>query len=249
MKKLYMIGVLLLIVVGFNVGMSVLTGKDLISSLFGRRSLLTNALFLGAGLAALGLAFARDFYLPFLGETVMPCSVLPVSTPEGADTKIHVNVHPGAKVMYWAAEPTNEELKGLQDWRKAYLRFRNAGVVIADESGKAELAVRSPQPYTVPTKGKLNPHIHYRVCRDDGMMERVETVFLDTATATEGFADVFVPSEDAVAIVQPESAVSEINATAQRTAAQSLMAESGALDEAEFGFHGAALDHAFESKM
>lgn len=246
MKKLYMIGAFLLLLVAVNAALSVFTGKDLIASLFGRRSLLTYALFLGVGAAAIGLAFSRDFYLPFLGETVMPCSVLSASTPEGADTKMSVQVHPGAKVMYWAAEPTNEDLKGIQDWRKAYMGFRNAGVATADAAGNVELAVRTPQAYAVPTKGKLNPHVHYRVCRDDGMMDRVETAFLNSAAPlAEGFVDVFVPETEAVAIVEPGTAVAEINATAARTAAQSLMTESGAPDEAVPGFHGATLDQAF----
>jgi uncharacterized membrane protein YuzA (DUF378 family) len=246
MKKLYMVGVLVLIIGGFNAGICLLTGKDFITSLFGRRSLLTNALFLGMGLAALVLAFSRDFYLPFLGETVMPCSVLSPSTPDGADMKMNVQVRPGAKVMYWAAEPANEELKGIQDWRKAYLGFRNAGVAVADESGRAELAVRTPQAYAVPMKGKLNAHVHFRVCGDDGMVDRVETAFLNSAAPlAEGFVDVFVPSEAEPAIVEPSAAVQEINTTAQRTAAQSLMTESGAVDEADAGFHGAALAQAF----
>ncbi len=244
MKKMYMVAVVLLIVGGFNAGVCALTGRDVISSLFGRRSLLTNALLLGMGVAALALAFMRDVYLPFLGEAVMPCSLLSPSAPEGADTKVRVHAgHPGAKVMYWAAEPKNEDLKGIQDWRKAYLGFRNAGVAIADAGGVAELAVRAPQAYAVPMKGALNPHIHYRVCRNDGMMERVETTFVAAGAveggAVEGFVADYAAGELAD-MVEPSTALAEINATAQRTAAQSLMTETGALDEAEPGFHGAA---------
>jgi uncharacterized membrane protein YuzA (DUF378 family) len=245
LKKLYMIGVLLLIAGGFNAALCIFTGKDLITSLFGRRSIMTNALFLGMGVTALLLAFCRDFYLPFLGETVMPCSVLSAQKPEGADTNANIHVTPGAKVMYWAAEPKNEDLKGLQDWRKAYLGFRNAGVAVADANGNVELSVRNPQAYSVPMKGKLNSHIHYRVCRNDGMMDRVETTFLNSdAPLPEGFVDIFVP-ETEHSIVQPATAVQEINQNAARTAAQSLMTESGAFDEAEGGFHGAALGQAF----
>ena len=147
--------------------------------------------------------------------------------------------------MYWAAEPKNEDLKGLQDWRKAYLGFRNAGVAVADANGNVELSVRNPQAYSVPMKGKLNSHIHYRVCGNDGMMDRVETTFLNSAAPlAEGFVDTFV-SETEPSIVQPATAVQEINQNAARTAAQSLMTESGAIDEAEGGFHGAALGQAF----
>jgi uncharacterized membrane protein YuzA (DUF378 family) len=247
MKKLYMVGVLLLIIGGFNTGLCVLTGNDMIRTLLGRRSILTNALFLGMGLAALGLAFCRDFYLPFLGQTVMPCSLLTEHTPEGANTSVRVHVHPGAKVMYWAAEPENTELKEIQDWRKAYLGFRNAGVTIANADGIAELKVRKPQAYSVPMKGKLESHVHYRVCGDDGMMDRVETTFLHSAAheAAEGFIDTFEVHESGPSIIEPDHAVAEINATAKKTAAESLMAESGALDEAQSVFHGAELGQAF----
>lgn len=238
-----MVGVLLLIVGGFNAGLVVLTGKDMISTLLGRRSIMTNALFLGMGIAALSLAFCRDFYLPFLGQTVMPCSLLTEHTPEGADTSVRVQVRPGAKVMYWAAEPENAELKEIQDWRKAYLGFRNAGVAIANEDGIAELKVRKPQAYSVPLKGTLEAHVHYRVCGDDGMMDRVETTFVGAA-GTEGFMDTFEAAEPP-SVIEPNHAVAEINATAKKTAAESLMAESGALDEAESMFRGAELGQAF----
>lgn len=236
MNKLYMIGALLLIVGGFNTAVALFTGKDFIASLFGRRSILTNALFFGIGLAALALAFSRDFYLPFLGQTVMPCSLLNPSTPEGADMKMNVQVRPGAKILYWAAEPANTDLKGIQDWRKAYLGFRNAGVAVADDHGVAELAVRTPQAYSVPMKGKLNAHVHYRVCGDDGMMDRVETAVLPGAGAGAAAAEGFVSNS---------SSDEEINAVAQRTAAQSLMAESGAIDESNVGRAGANLSEAF----
>jgi uncharacterized membrane protein YuzA (DUF378 family) len=241
MKKLYMVGVVLLIIGGFNAGLWALTGKDLITSFFGRRSLLTNALFLAMGVTALALAFCRDFYLPFLGETVMPCSVLPPQTPEGADTEVNVRVHPGAKVMYWATESKDAVVSGLQSWRNAYKGFQNAGVVIADAEGNAELAVRSPQAYTVPTKGKLNPHVHYRECGDDGMMKRVETAFLKAAGDDEGFIDVFESVEPAPPMIVPRDAIAEINQVAKQTAAQSLMAESGAFDEFNKKSRGADL--------
>lgn len=236
MKKLYMVGMVLLIVGGFNAGLYVISGQNLITSLFGRRSILTNALFLGMGITALALAFCRDFYLPFLGDTVAPCSVMSEQVPEGADVKVNVHVNPGAKVMYWAAE-SGTSLE-VPDWKQAYGGFQNAGVAIADADGNAELAVRTPQAYMVPSKGKLNPHVHYRECGDDGMMKRVETAFLHREN--EGFVDVFESVEPSQPRIAPKNAIAEINAVAQQTAGQSLMAESGALDESETKFGGAS---------
>ena len=118
-------------------------------------------------------------------------------------------------------------------------------MAVADANGNVDLAVRNPQAYSVPMKGKLDPHVHYRVCGNDGMMDRVETTFLNSAAPlAEGFVDTFVP-ESEPSIVQPSTAVQEINQNAARTAAQSLMTESGAVDEAEGGFGGAALAQAF----
>ena len=142
------------------------------------------------GAAALSVALARDFYLPFLGEAVMPCSVLEPKVPEKADTEVKVLLKPGDKVLYWASEPSNESMKELKDWRHAYLDYKNAGVAIADADGFAALKVRHPQPYTVPIKGNLDSHVHYRVCMHDGFIGPVKTVKLDGREMFEDYAPV-----------------------------------------------------------
>jgi len=130
--------------------------------------------------SALYLAFQQSTYLPFLGETVVPCSLLQEQTPEGANYEKRVSVQGvGRKVLFWAAEPATEYLEKLNDWRKAYLGFHNAGVTIVTADDTAVLKVRKPQPYTVPVKGRLEAHIHYRVCGDNGFLGPVQTVFLD----------------------------------------------------------------------
>ena len=152
-----------------------------ISLLFWTRSLLATVFLT---LATLYIGFRRDTYLPFLGETVMPCSLLEEQTPEHADAQVNVSgLVPGAKVLFWAAErnesePESRGLAKIKDWRRAYLAFANAGVTTADEGGHAVLRVRTPQPYTVPLKGRLEAHVHWRVCRDGGMLGPVETTVL-----------------------------------------------------------------------
>jgi uncharacterized membrane protein YuzA (DUF378 family) len=173
-KRFFMIAMFLLVLGGLNWGYAAFYGRDLVSKFAGKKAWIVYGL---VGLAALTVGFARDTYLPFLGPTVMPCSLLKDQIPEGADTTHTVQVKPGAKVLYWATEPSTEGLEELVDWRKAYLGFANAGVVTADKEGVATLHVRKPQAYTVPMK-TLEPHIHYRVCGDNGMIGRVETVFL-----------------------------------------------------------------------
>jgi hypothetical protein len=106
------------------------------------------------------------------------------------EEKIHILVKPGDKVLYWASEPANEDMDKIQDWRRAYLGYKNAGVAIADSDGFATLAVRHPQPYQVPLHGKLDAHVHYRVCMHDGFIGAVKTVKLDGKEMFEDYAPV-----------------------------------------------------------
>ena len=176
----------LLIVGALNWLIIGVAGVNVLEKLVGK--VVARILYVLVGLAALAVAFNRDTYLPFLGETVMPCSIMPQHIPKGADTSLTVNVRPGTTVLYWAAEPETEGLKKIGDWRKAYLKFMNAGVVKANAQGDAVLLVRAPQPYTVPWKGRLEPHVHFRVCGDDGMLARIKTVFVADGRV-EGFTD------------------------------------------------------------
>lgn len=232
-KKLYMLGALLLVIGGLNWGIVALTGGDLVSSLFGRGSVIARGIFFLVAVAAVFMVFKRDYYLPFLGETHVPCSVMADKVPEGADTSIGVRVRPGAKVVYWAAEPANEDLKSAVDYRAAYLEYRNAGVTTADADGNAVLKVRTPQGYTVPMKGALPPHIHYRECDGRGFMKSIVTVTLDgkeyftNPVAREESPEVVKDASD-FAYVNPGTALEEINRTARKTAEDSLMPESGA---------------------
>ncbi len=232
-KKLYMLGALLLVIGGLNWGIVALTGGDLVSSVFGRGSVVARGIFLLVALAAACVVFKRDYYLPFLGDAHIPCSVLADRVPEGADTTIGVRVSPGAKVVFWAAEPANEDLKATNDYRGAYLEYRNAGVTTADADGNATLKVRTPQGYTVPLKGLLPPHIHYRECTGRGMMRPVATVTLDGKEYFENPVsreESPAPIKDAsdFAYVTPSTALAEINRDARKTAEDSLMPESGA---------------------
>jgi uncharacterized membrane protein YuzA (DUF378 family) len=252
-KKLYMLGALLLVIGGLNWGIVAVTGGDLVSSIFGRGSVIARGIFLVVALAAAFFVFKRDFYLPFLGEAHVPCSVLVDKVPEGADTSIGVRVRPGAKVVFWAAEPANEDLMNVNDYRAAYLEYRNAGVATADADGNATLKVRTPQGYTVPMKGQLPPHIHYRECAERGMMKPIVTVTLDgkeyfTNPVEREESPATIKDASDFAYVQPSTALEEINRTARKTAADSLMPESGAPVEWPLT-EGAGLDAAFGPLM
>ena len=156
-KSGFALAMVFLVVGGFAWGWMAVTGKDIVSRVLGKRAWIVYAL---VGLSALWVGFSRDTYLPFLGRSVFPCSLLKNQTPEGADTEVFVQVKPGAKVMYWGAEPDTEFLKRIKTWKEAYMRYENAGVTTADDTGRVVLRLRKPQSYSVPSKGQLPAHVH-----------------------------------------------------------------------------------------
>lgn len=186
-KKIYLVAMVLLIIGAFIWLIIGLVGAraNPIEWLLGRNSLLARLIYILVGLAAIAVVFQRDFYLPFLGPAHVPCSSLEDREPSGATLEVRVQVEPRAKVIYWAAEPALEGLKTLATWKEAYAHYENTGVATADEQGNVLLKVRHPQPYTVPRAGRLEPHIHYRVCAPAGWMGRVETEWI-----TEGFCGI-----------------------------------------------------------
>jgi protocatechuate 3,4-dioxygenase beta subunit len=80
-----------------------------------------------------------------------------------------------------------EELKQLQSWEQAYNKYENAGVTTTDSTGVAILKIRNPQPYIVPFKGRIEPHVHFRICDGSGMLGRIKTVFVSDEHV-EGFS-------------------------------------------------------------
>lgn len=142
-----------------------------------------NIIYVLVGVSALYLMMDRNTYLPFLNDTVLPCYNLEEHVPEKFDTLGEVKVPRNVKVIYWAALP--DDGKGLKGPEEAYGDFSNSGIVVSDENGDAVLKVMKPQPYNVKKFGlfnyKLEPHIHYRFCRANGMMSEVKTYYLPKA--------------------------------------------------------------------
>jgi len=182
-KKVYALSLLLLVFSGLNWGLVAIFKTDVVSSLLDKGSIGSRIIFLLVAAAALYVGLSRDSYLPFLGETVIPCSLLNERTPEKADLKVRIIAPVGKKVLYWAALP--EKNKDSKTWQEAYGHFENAGVAIAGEDGSALLQVQRPQSYWVPPGRKLEPHVHYRICSDDGMMGPVRSLFIEERV--EGF--------------------------------------------------------------
>jgi uncharacterized membrane protein YuzA (DUF378 family) len=164
-----------------------LTGQDLVR--LGLPPRYAKWLYIVIGLAALPLLFQRDIYLPFLGETVMPATALVAKAPQNANEQTTIRTRPGAKIVFWAAEPNPTQGKELPTPEVAYGEYENSGVAVADTTGHAILRFRGPpQAYTVPIHGRLESHVHFRVSDEDGMFGRVQTVFIKSGRV-EGFAD------------------------------------------------------------
>jgi uncharacterized membrane protein YuzA (DUF378 family) len=173
---MFLISVGLLVAGALNWFFIAIFDVNSLETLFG--TTIARFLYLLVGVAALSIMFFRDSYLPFLGPMVAPCSVLQNREPPGATKSVKVLVPANRKVVYWASEPASENLKSVKTAMEAYQKYDNAGVATANADGVAILKVREPQPYTVPFMGKLESHVHYRVCGDSGFMGRVNTAYI-----------------------------------------------------------------------
>ena len=149
-----------------------------LSGVFKRRLPLDRIIYVVVAISALILAFQRDVWLPFLGETVLPGAVVALKTNSG-DTTVDVHVKPGTKVVYWAAEPSPTEGVGdVPKVKTAYDKFENSGVVAANEQGVAKLVFNKGTSYVVPSGRKIESHVHYREFGEDGIMGPVKSVFI-----------------------------------------------------------------------
>ena len=167
------ISIVFLVLAAINSGVMGALRVNLVERLVGKS--LGRVVYILMGVAAIFVAFHRDTYLPFLGESVFPSSVLQNQEPTGATRSISIRVSPNTKVVYWAAEPTTGKVLFAD---KAYGGYNNAGVALSDQGGNVVLKVRDPQSYTIPF-GKMQPHIHFRECSMTGFLGPVKTVYFD----------------------------------------------------------------------
>jgi uncharacterized membrane protein YuzA (DUF378 family) len=183
-KMIYKNAIFFIILGSINYVLVGLFNINLVENIFGNGAIST-ILYIIMLLSILYLVFKRDTYLPFLGETHTPCSVLQNQEPPGATREVKIAITPNTKVIYWASEPKNANLEKINSWKQAYQQYQNAGVATSNSDGVAILKVRDPQSYHVPYKGELKPHVHYRVCGDAGWMGRINTVHINSTP--EGF--------------------------------------------------------------
>lgn len=125
----------------------------------------------------------REYYLPFLGDTVIPTGLLPSeSIPNGANMEVEMTITPNTKILYWASEPCENTLtcgKERMAW-EAYGNLTNGGTATSDDKGYVRFLVRGkPQDYNVPyKKDVIKPHIHYREFKGNGMLGKIMTHYV-----------------------------------------------------------------------
>lgn len=125
------------------------------------------------GLAALHLSMDKHFWLPFLGDSVLPSQLVPLKANYNFNHEVIVKAPPGSKVGYWAANAHVD----TPDVQTAYGDYENSGVVLADENGEAKLRVIKGTGYIVPSGRYIPPHLHYRIFdKETGMMDQVNTL-------------------------------------------------------------------------
>lgn len=122
------------------------------------------------------LALDKATWLPFLGETVIPISLLQPSIPSRANHKVEVVAPENAqRIVYWASSTPNASHPS-----DAYGEFSNAGVSdIVD--GVGVISIRMPQEYSVHRFGykkQIPRHVHYRWIYRNGMLSEVKTAFV-----------------------------------------------------------------------
>lgn len=168
-----LVTLIFVVLAGVILGLEGIFGWD-IRKHFGKT--FVKVLFILIGVATLLHILSRDYYLPFLGPSAYPCGSLIEKEPANADKEVLLHTSPLSSVIYWAAESNTEVQKNPI---MAYAANTNAGVTKSDARGKTIFKVRTPASYKVASGRELKPHIHYRVCLGQGMLGRVQTVYLD----------------------------------------------------------------------
>ena len=176
----YKIAIFLVIIGAFNWGLTafnfnvveIISNK--INTLLNTQFQFDKIIYIVIALAAFKI-YKRDTFLPFLGKTVIPTSVIPLKNNKYQQDEVKIHVKPNSKVIYWAAKKLKEDKPSVWD---AYDDYSNSGVVMSDNKGIAILKLQKGSGYLVPWKDKfINPHVHYRYEMNPGKFSRIETVY------------------------------------------------------------------------
>lgn len=163
--KIYHILLILVLVGGLNWGTTALGYnfvdiiKNMLNNGFGIETYIDKIIYLLIAGAAIKLALKKELWLPFLGQSVLPGSLIQLKEITG-DTIVEVKVKPNTRVAYWASLP--QETNKIPLVHEAYGDFKNAGVVLSNKYGIATLTVNKGTNYIVPNKKEISRHVHYR---------------------------------------------------------------------------------------
>jgi hypothetical protein len=179
--RMFLIG--LVFVGAINMGTSVFGYNivDIISSklnnITGKNLNLNKVVYIVIALSAIILSSKKSTWLPFLGWTAFPGSLIPNKSNEG-NTTVEVNVKPNTRVAYWASQPYSSENINTPAVLTAYGDFSNSGVVMSDDKGLAQLTLQRGTDYYVPSGKTIKRHVHYRTLDHEyGMMGPVQTTY------------------------------------------------------------------------
>lgn len=122
---------------------------------------------------------SRNFFLPFLGETVFPVGSLEEREVEHAKINIDIPIPNGptrpTRVIFWASNPNMSD-HGPQE---TYGNYKNSGIkTIPDDATSVTVKIHCPSSYIVKRFGgkkHLKPHVHYRFAYDSGVLGGVNT--------------------------------------------------------------------------
>jgi uncharacterized membrane protein YuzA (DUF378 family) len=149
--------------------------ENILENVLNKRIKFERILYLVGGICTIIFIMNKHNWLPFLGSSVLPSSLIPLKTIDG-NTKITINVSPNTKVAYWSAKSTEKQLPTVQE---AYDDYSNSGVIMSDADGKATIIFNKGSGYVVPSGRFIDKHVHYRELSDEwGMMGPVQTVYL-----------------------------------------------------------------------
>jgi hypothetical protein len=126
--------------------------------------------------------FDRDFYLPFLGPSVIPIKQIDLENDKMITIDLE-NLPKNKRIIYWGANPTSNSVV-FKDPLIAYSGYGNSGVTKTNEKGKARIQIHCPSKYNIPrkmgSKKDLEKHIHYRIETDyEGLFGKVQTYYVN----------------------------------------------------------------------
>lgn len=122
----------------------------------------------------------RNTYLPFLGPTVLPQSLLKapgtVAKTGATQVTLFADVPDNTKVVYWAAKTSQDII--FEDPFVAYEGYTNAGIALV-KNKQANLVIDCPSSYKIPSGKTLPPHVHYRIVYPNGILGSVQTLYVN----------------------------------------------------------------------